>query len=132
MQEINDQADEDFNIGKEKMIEKEKVKLEQQFDKLLQDTEVNLKIEKSAEMNKARIEKMQKTAQLVNSLLADAKLRMHDRIAEDKDAYRELLKNLLVQGLIKMIEPVIWLRVREEDLDLIKSIKDEAVAEYKQ
>ena len=66
--EIEEQANQDFSIGKEKMIEQEKKRLTEKIEKDLQTAEVNMKIERSAEMNKARIIKMRKTAELVDSL----------------------------------------------------------------
>lgn len=56
--EIEEQANQDFSIGKEKMIESEKTRLAAKLEKDLQTAEVNLKIERSAELNKARILKM--------------------------------------------------------------------------
>jgi hypothetical protein len=66
--EIEEQANQDFSIGKEKMIELEKKRLTEKIEKDLQTAEVNMKIERSAEMNKARIIKMRKTAEMVDSL----------------------------------------------------------------
>ena len=76
VQEIQDQSEQDFNIGKEKMIEREKTLLAEQFTKDIQSAEVKMKIDRSAAMNKERIEKMKRTADLVDSLLVDAKARM--------------------------------------------------------
>ena len=45
--------------------------------------------------------------------------------------YRDLLKNLLVQGLIKLYEKEVKLRCRESDVEVLDSVIGEAVAEYK-
>lgn len=87
------------------MIEAEKTRLAAKLEKDLNTAEVNMKIQRSAELNKARIEKMRKTAELVDSLQADAKVKLNERLTKDKSRYETLLKSLLVQGLIKMIEP---------------------------
>ena len=68
---------------------------------------------------------------MVDSLLFDAKVQMHENLSSNPDEYRRLLKELLVQGLIKMIEPTVWLKVRESDLDLVREVVDEAIEEYK-
>ena len=49
VQEINMQMENDFVVQKEKMIEAEKKRLYEQFNKDLNIAEINLKIEKSAE-----------------------------------------------------------------------------------
>ena len=113
------------------MIEAEKTRLAAKLEKDLNTAEVNMKIQRSAELNKARIEKMRKTAELVDSLQADAKVKLNEKLTKDKSHYETLLKSLLVQGLIKMIEPQVVLKVRKSDLDLIKKLIDGAVKEYK-
>ena len=55
---------------------------------------------------------------------------MHEDLVSNPDKYETLLKDLLVQGLIRMIEPVVILKVREEDLDTIKGIIEPAKEEY--
>ena len=57
--EIVEQANQLFSIGKEKMIESEKIKLGAKLELDLMNAEHKLKIERSAELNKARIIKMQ-------------------------------------------------------------------------
>ncbi len=87
-----------------------------------------MKIERSAELNKSRIIKMQKTAELVDSLQFDAKVKLNDNLKKDPKSYKKLLTDLLVQGLIKMIEPVVTLKVRKSDLGLIKEVIAGAVS----
>ena len=40
---------------------------------------------------------------------------------KDKGLYKELLKNLLVQGLIKLMEAEVTVQCRKSDVDLVKS-----------
>ena len=117
--EIQMQAENDFTVQKEKMIEAEKKRLYDQFNKDMNIAEINLKIEKSAEQNKIRINKMQKTNELVESLRGEAKKAMQERMQNNRAEYSALLKQLLVQGLIKLIEPKVTLRCRETDHDLL-------------
>ena len=44
---------------------------------------------------------------------------MHRRLETNQAEYAELLKNLLIQGLIKLIEPKITLRCRKSDVDAL-------------
>ena len=62
------QMENDFTVQKEKMIEAEKKRLYDQFNKDLNIAEINLKIEKSAQQNQIRITKMAKTNEMVESL----------------------------------------------------------------
>ena len=89
--EILEQANQDFSIGKEKMIEAEKIRLADKLKKDLAMAKVNMKIERSAELNKARINKMRKTNELVESLQFEAKKKMAADLKANPKAYKELL-----------------------------------------
>lgn len=97
----------------------------------LQIAERDLKIEKSKKQNKERIHRMRCTHELVESLQADTGRQMAERLTNDSSAYADLLKNLLIQGLIKLIEPKITLRCRQSDVSILSSVLDDAIAEYK-
>merc|ERR1712153_173306 len=49
----------------------------------------------------------------------------------DPAAYKELMKNLLIQGLIKLMEQQIFIRVREADVHIIEEIQQEAIDTYR-
>ena len=74
--------------------------------------EVTAKIAQSKKMNNARIKRMEEINNLVKSLLGSAGERMAQQMSQDQNAYSALLKDLLVQGLIKLIEPKVTLRCR--------------------
>ena len=57
---------------------------------------------------------------------------MAQRLANNNNEYADLLKNLLVQGLIKLIEPKVTLRCRQSDVETLSSVIDEAVSTYKE
>ena len=69
---------------------------------------------------------------MVESLRGEAKKAMQERMASNRSEYSALLKQLLVQGLIKLIEPKVTLRCRESDHSLLAAVIDDAVSEYKQ
>lgn len=94
--EIKRQANQDFTIGMEKTIEAEKKRLLEKQEKDLNIAEINLKIEKSAEQNRQRIEKMQKINELVESLKKETKNAFAKKIQDSSDEYAGLLKDLLV------------------------------------
>ena len=86
-----------------------------------------MKIEKSKAANKARINRMKRTNELVESLQSEAGIQMAQRLANNNDEYAALLKNLLIQGLIKLIEPKVTLRCRQSDVQTLSGVIDEAV-----
>lgn len=63
----------------------------------LQQDEIKLRIQKSAEQNVARIQKMKTVNSLVEKVYKEAQHRMMSKQASDKGSYKELLKNLIIQ-----------------------------------
>ena len=68
---------------------------------------------------------------LIEKLYQDARNRMVEK-TKDKALYKGLLKDLLLQGLIKLMEAEVTIQCRKSDLDVVKSIIDPAVKEYKE
>ena len=62
---------------------------------------------------------MRKLNEMVESLQFAAMKKMHTNLQSNKQAHGELIKKLLVQGLIKLFEPSVILRVRKSDLKLV-------------
>ena len=62
----------DFTVQSEKMIQEEKRRLHDQMLKDLQIAERDIKIEKSKQQNKERIQRMQRINELVESLQNEA------------------------------------------------------------
>ena len=52
-------------------------------------------------------------------------------LQNNEQEYADLLKNLLVQGLIKLIEAKVTLRCRQSDVNILSGVINEAVQEYK-
>jgi len=71
--------------------------LTQDYKNRLQQDEIKLRIQKSAEQNASRIQKMKTVNTLVEKLYKEAKHKMISKQKSDKAAYQELLKNLIVQ-----------------------------------
>lgn len=69
---------------------------------------------------------------MVESLQLAASIKLNAKLTKDKKAYASLIKDLLVQGLIKLIEPTVILRVRKSDLDVVKAQIDAAIKQYKE
>ena len=97
MQTIQNQAQEEFTIQKEKYIAEEKERLIQDYRNKLQQDEIKLRIQKSKEQNEQRIQKMRTINALIEKLYKEAKDKMVKKLAHDKGQYQELCKNLLIQ-----------------------------------
>ncbi|KAE9620364.1 putative H(+)-transporting two-sector ATPase [Lupinus albus] len=127
--EISVAAEEEFNIEKLQLLEAEKRKIRQEYERKAKQVDVRKKIEYSMQLNAARLKVLQAQDEMVNSMKDDAKKALL-RVSNDKKAYKKLIKDIIVQGLIRMREPSVILRCREGDRKLIESVLEEAKKEY--
>jgi len=67
---------------------------------------------------------------LVEKLYKESKHRLVEKIG-NHSSYKELLKNLIVQGLIKLMEPEVTVRCRKSDIALVESVFESAIEDYK-
>ncbi|XP_015896381.1 V-type proton ATPase subunit E [Ziziphus jujuba] len=127
--EISVSAEEEFNIEKLQLVEAEKKKIRQEYEKKEKQVEVRRKIEYSMQLNASRIKVLQAQDDVVNSMReAASKELLH--VARDHHEYKKLLKDLIVQSLLRLKEPAVLLRCRKEDHHLVESVLESAALEY--
>jgi V-type H+-transporting ATPase subunit E len=130
VEQIERQTNDEFTAMSQKKLLDKSEELKDQMLKDVANAEVKAKIAQSKRMNEARINRMRETNTLVESLQGAAGERMAERLSRDSNAYATLLKNLLVQGLIKLIENKVTLRCRASDVSILQSVISDAVSEY--
>lgn len=86
----------EFTIQKNNYVEEEKKKITENYKNELANQEVRLKIEKSKLQNMERIQKMRKVNEFIEDLRKDTRAQIRVKMNDDQDAYKELLKNLLI------------------------------------
>ncbi|KAI8899621.1 ATPase, V1/A1 complex, subunit E [Globomyces pollinis-pini] len=124
-------ADEEFNIEKGKLVRAETVAIEAFFQKKLKQADVQRKISASHLINKNRLQVLAQRQQVLNDLFAQTKLQLNS-LTKDSGKYQELLKNLLLQGMYRLMEKNVLVKVREQDYNLAESAIKDAVQIFKQ
>ncbi|XP_040990782.1 V-type proton ATPase subunit E [Juglans microcarpa x Juglans regia] len=127
--EISVSAEEEFNIEKLQLVEAEKKKIRQEYERKEKQVEVRKKIEYSMQLNASRIKVLQAQDDVVNSMKEAASKELLN-VSRDHHVYKRLLKDLIVQSLLRLKEPAVLLRCREDDLHLVQSVLDSAAQEY--
>lgn len=127
--EISVSAEEDFNIQKLQLLESEKAKIRKEYERREGQIEVKKKIEFSKQLNESRIKVLQAKEGSVHSLVKDAHKQLLT-ISSNKKQYKSLLTDLTVQALFKLQEPKAVLKVRKEDLSLIKEVLEPAKSKF--
>ncbi|KAM7525838.1 hypothetical protein LguiA_015740 [Lonicera macranthoides] len=131
--EISVSAEEEFNIEKLQLVEAEKKKIRQEYERKQKQVEVRKKIEYSMQLNASRIKVLQAQDDLVSTMREAASKELlhvsHHNLVHHH-AYKELLKDLIVQSLLRLKEPAVLLRCRKEDLHLVDDVLHSAKEEY--
>ncbi|KEH21179.1 V-type proton ATPase subunit E isoform X2 [Medicago truncatula] len=122
--EISLSAEEEFNIEKLQLVEAEKKKIRQEYERKERQVEIRKKIEYSMQLNASRINVLQAQDDIVNSMKeVTAKELLNvsrHHLVEDilhvgNHEYRNLLKGLIVQ---------------KHDVHLVEHVLDAAAQEY--
>ncbi|XP_078437124.1 V-type proton ATPase subunit E1-like [Wolffia australiana] len=127
--EISVSAEEEFNIEKLQLVEADRRKIRQEYERKEKQVDVRRRIEYSMQLNSSRLKVLQAQDDLVNSI-KDSAIKELLHVSDDTAAYIRLLKDLIVQALLRLKEPSVLLRCREADLALVESILEEAKREY--
>ena len=127
---IKKEADKEANLEKALIIKPEKEKISKKIEKELEDYKTKMKIVQSQKMNKLRLEKLKVKIDCVNSVFEDAKTQLVKKIKNNPEEYKKILKDLLVQGFIRLLDDKINVLCKKEDLDIVKSLIEEAKTEF--
>ncbi|XP_021767354.1 V-type proton ATPase subunit E1-like [Chenopodium quinoa] len=145
--EISVSTEEEFNIEKLQLVEAEKKKIRQDYERKNKQVEVRKKIEYSMQLNASRIKFLQAQDGIVNDMKEAASkelLRVSDNpnaysykkllqaFSDDKNPYNynKLLQALIVQGLLRLKEPSLLLRCREMDKKAVEYVLEDSKREY--
>lgn len=136
--EISVSAEEEFNIEKLQIVEAEKKKIRQEYERKEKQVDVRKKIEYSMQLNASRIKVLQAQDDLVNAMREAASQELlkvshhdsHNHQLHHHHDYQGLMKALVVQCLLRLKEPAVLLRCRKDDIKLLESVLDSAKEEY--
>lgn len=127
--EISVAAEEEFNIEKLQLVETEKRKIRQEYERKEKQVEIAKKIDYSKQLNASRLKVLQAQDEIVKSLKDGADKELA-KFSDQHKVYKPLLKHLIAQALYRLKEPAVLLRCRKMDLELVQSVLDEACAIY--
>ncbi|XP_065856169.1 V-type proton ATPase subunit E-like [Euphorbia lathyris] len=127
--EISVAAEEEFNIEKLQLVEAEKKKIRQEYERKEKQVDVRKKIEYSMQLNASRIKVLQAQDDVVNAM-KEAAAKDLLNVSSNHHVYKKLLKDLVVQSLLRLKEPAVLLRCRKDDLHFVESVLDSAKQEY--
>lgn len=130
-EEIDAKAEEEFNIEKGRLVQQQRLKIMEYYEKKEKQVELQKKIQSSNMLNQARLRVLKVREDHVRNLLDEARKRLAD-VPKDQKLYSELLTTLTVQALFQLMESAVTLRIRETDKSVVDSIISKAQSNYKE
>ncbi|EDW97749.1 V-type proton ATPase subunit E [Drosophila yakuba] len=129
-EEIDAKAEEEFNIEKGRLVQQQRLKIMEYYEKKEKQVELQKKIQSSNMLNQARLKVLKVREDHVSSVLDDARKRLGE-VTKNQSEYQTVLTKLIVQGLFQIMEPKVILRCREVDVPLVRDVLPNAVEQYK-
>ena len=127
--EIRIKTEHDFNLEKQMLVHNAKLKIQEEYARKEKEREINKRIARSAEIGASRRKKMIARDELLKTLIIDGQQALRNAVT-DQNKYKVLLRDLIVQGLVKLYETDVIISVRQADVALVDSVLREATDKY--
>ena len=115
---------------REKIMNEEKKKIDLKYKKQYDGQYTENKIEVSTAKNQSNLEKMKKKNDLVNKIMEETLEKIKEFANPNNKEYQNLLKQLIVESMVKLLESTCYLQIRKEDEKYVKSILKECEENY--
>lgn len=100
-EEIDAKAEEEFNIEKGRLVQQQRLKIMEFYEKKEKQVELQKKIQSSNMLNQARLKVLKVREDHVRSVLDEARRRLGE-VTKDPTRYTQVLQSLIVQGLYQV------------------------------
>eukprot|EP00762_Andalucia_godoyi_P008252 ANDGO_03029.mRNA.1 V-type proton ATPase subunit E len=124
--EIAMQAEEEFTREKQTLIEQEKEKIRRDYEKKEKQIEVERKIARSNDIKNCRLKVLKARDDVVNQVREEC------RSSLPMKPSRDILKNVIVQAVLKMRESEVKIRCRDVDVAEVQAVLATAQQEARQ
>ncbi len=113
------------------MIEEQK-KIDDKYTKDYNEEFTSNKIEISKARNNSNLEKMKLKNDLVEKTIEDTLKKIKEFAEPTNEKYQQLIEDLLIESMVKMLEPSCFIRIRKEDKSFINSVISKAEKKFEQ
>ncbi|PWA26109.1 hypothetical protein CCH79_00015233 [Gambusia affinis] len=129
-EEIDAKAEEEFNIEKGRLVQTQRLKIMEYYEKKEKQIEQQKKIQMSNLMNQARLKVLKARDDMISDMLNEARQRLAN-IAKDPARYPALLDGLILQGFYQLLEPKVTIRCRKQDIQMVQASIQKNIPIYK-
>ncbi|CAJ0568332.1 unnamed protein product, partial [Mesorhabditis spiculigera] len=125
-EEIDAKAEEEFNIEKGRLVQQQRTKIMEFYEKKEKQVELQRKIQSSNSLNAGRLMCLKAREDHLHNVLEEAKANL-SKISGDTARYPSILKGLVMQALLQMLENELTLRCRKQDEHLVDQLLPECL-----
>ncbi|KAJ8391059.1 hypothetical protein AAFF_G00096800 [Aldrovandia affinis] len=119
-EEIDAKAEEEFNIEKGRLVQTQRLKIMEYYEKKEKQIEQQKKIQMSNLMNQARLKVLKARDDMISDMLNEARQRLA-KIANDPGRYHVLMEGLILQGFFQLLESKVSVRCRKQDVAVVQA-----------
>ncbi|KAF7225251.1 V-type proton ATPase subunit E 1a [Nothobranchius furzeri] len=131
VEEIDAKAEEEFNIEKGRLVQTQRVKIMDYFEKKEKQIDQHKKIQMSNLKNQGRLKVLKTRDDMITDLLHEARQRLAE-VTKDADSYSKLLECLVLQGLYQLLEPKVTIRCRQQDVEMVQAAVNRNIPIYQE
>lgn len=128
--EIMLKADQEYEIEKTALVRNETSNIDAAMEEKTKKATLKQQITKSTIANKMRLKVLSTREQMLDDIFESAKAELK-KLSSDKKKYEFVLKSAILESLLRLLEPSVVVKVREQDKQLVNSFKDAVLKEYK-
>ncbi|XP_032959696.1 V-type proton ATPase subunit E 1-like isoform X2 [Rhinolophus ferrumequinum] len=112
-EEIDAKAEEEFNIEKGRLVQTQRLKIMEYYEKKEKQIEQQKKIQMSNLMNQARLKVLRARDDLITDLLNEAKQRL-GKVVKETTRYQVLLDGLVLQAAVQKAIPMYKIATKKD------------------
>lgn len=129
--EIEIKADEESAIEKSKLVRQETATIDTHYGRKFKQAELSQQIARSTVTNKTRLKVLAARQHLLDHIFEHARGELHN-ISKDETNYKNVLTNLILEGLFALSEDNVQVRSRNKDAAVLNAALIKAAKEYKE
>ncbi|CAE8601073.1 unnamed protein product [Polarella glacialis] len=127
--DIQKKGEEEFSIEVHKLITEQKEKVRQAYERKTKHVETSYAIAKSMAINKQRLEKIKARQEVMKKVGDETKGQLVKEM-QKQDSGKKFISQLIVQGLLMLLEKEVVVRCRQSDVALVQGCLKDASEQY--
>ncbi|CAN6628224.1 V-type proton ATPase subunit E [Trichomonascus vanleenenianus] len=127
--ELELKAEEEYFAARTRLVAELKEAVDEQYDSRHTQARLSSQVSISGVRNKTRLSLLRAKQEELDTILAEARANLK-HVAKKKTKYARLLKGLVLEGLLTLMELEVTLQIRKGDIAMVLKILPEVIGDY--